>query len=1009
MLRLALFGSLRLTLDRTPIESTVPPKTLHLLAYLLLHRREALTRDQLAFTLWPDRSEAEARGQLRRYLYRLRQLLPDGDWLITRGETIQWNLDADYALDVQEFEHAAHYAPDELAAAQRLYVDDLLPDLYDDWIMLDRERLREMYLANWQTLLNVYRERREYAQAIECAQHILKREPLRETIVREMMRLRTASGDRARALADYRQFQARVQEELGVPPLPETIALYDELRQTSPLLLTPAHTRVVKVPAPLTRLLGREAELNAVINLLTVQDVRLLTLTGPGGTGKTRLAQAVAQLLAQRPTHFVDGLIYVSLSSLSAPEFVLPAIATALNVLDNRPQSISDAVIEALRDKDLLLILDNFEHVLEAAPIVTDLLSASAAMRVLVTSREGLHLYGEHEFEVPPLLNDAAVTLFVERARAVKSDFALTPDNAAHIAEICARLDGLPLAIELAAARSKLFAPAQMLQRLTDRLGFLVSTTRDRPDRQQTLRNVIEWSYNLLADHEKRLFSRLSVFAGSFTVEAIEALGLAQTDRVGVAPTSALDQLAALIDKNMLRAVKVDRPEDEPRFRLLLTLRDYAEQRLCASGEWDALHDRHAHYRLSVAEQSVREISGPQQAEWLRRLAADRDNFRVALGWLLDQPERALTGLQLAVALGPFWLTHGDWAEAEQWLKRALTQNPPGAAVLRARALGLTSEVMDKLGQGAQAEAYATESAALFRAAGDGRGLADALSAQAATWLTHNDYARAEPVLLEALALYRQFRATAGEADVLSTLGMMAKERADFEAATAYLEAALRLYESLGNALEMARMLGQLSFNAYWQGAYARSADYGQQALVAAKRAGSRRGMAVALDGVGSALSRLGRVDEAWAALMDSLALYRELGNKSGEAMVLLDLASAAMEQADPARAEPLYMQSLTLAWQVGDRRRTAFCLEGLGQITAADDADQAMLYLSAAQHLREVLSAPLPPSEQLPFDRTVAALKTALGPAAFDAAWQRGVDSPLAEVVAQALRRERG
>ncbi len=388
---------------------------------------------------------------------------------------------------------------------------------------------------------------------------------------------------------------------------------------------------------------------------------------------------------------------------------------------------------------------------------------------------------------------------------------------------------------------------------------------------------------------------------------------------------------------------------------------------------------------------------------------ADRDNFRVALSWLLDQPARANTGLHLAVALGPFWLTHGDWAEGEQWLKRALAQNPPDASVLRARALGLTSEVMDKLGQGAQAEAYATESAALFRAAGDGRGLADALSAQAATWLTHNDYARAEPALLEALALYQQFRATAGEADVLSTLGMMAKERGDFEAATGYLEAALRLYESLGNALEMARMLGQLSFNAYWQGAYARSADYGQQALVAARRAGSRRGMAVALDGVGSALSRLGRADEAWAALMDSLALYRELGNKSGEAMVLLDLASAAMEQADPARAAPLYVQSLALAWQVGDRRRAAFCLEGLGQITAADEAEQATVYLSAAQSLRQTLSAPLPPSEQLPFDRTVARLRAALGPAAFESAWQRGADTALAEVVAQALKREQG
>jgi len=1003
MLHLALFGTLRLALDRTPIELTTPPKTLHLLAYLLLHRHEALTRDQLAFTFWPDRSEAEARGQLRRYLYRLRQLLPPGDWLITRGESVQWNLAADYVLDVQEFESAAGSPPDELAAAQQLYVDDLLPDLYDDWLMLDRERLRELYLANWQTLLAVYRDRREYARAIDCAQQILKREPLRETIVRELMRLRAASGERARALADYRQFQARVQEELGVPPLPETIALYDELRQTSPLVLPPAHSRLIKVPAPLTRLLGREVELAAVSALLTVQDLRLVTLTGPGGTGKTRLAQAVAQHLAQHTRCFAHGLIYVSLSSLSAPEFVLPAIATALDVLDNRPQAIGDAVSEALRDKDLLLILDNFEHVLDAAPIVTELLSASAHLRVLVTSREVLHLYGEYEYEVPPLLNDAAVTLFVERARAVRRDLALTPDNAATIAEICARLDGLPLAIELAAARSKLFNPTQMLQRLTDRLGFLVSTTRDRPDRQQTLRNVIDWSYNLLADHEKHLFSRLSVFAGSFTVEAVEALGLATTDRVGVAPTNALDQLAALVDKNMLRAVKPDRPDDEPRFRWLLTLRDYAEQRLRASGEWAALHDRHAQYCLSVAEQSARAIGGPQQADWLRRLAADRDNFRAALSWLLDQAAQTPTGLQLAVALGQFWLAHGDWAEGEQWLKRALALNPAGS-VWRARALNLASEFIDKLGDSAHAETLAAESLTLFQALGDARGQADALCNLASARLTQNDYAEAEPWVRQALALYRQEGALVGEAEVLSTLGLMAKEQGDFAQAAQYFEASLRLCEQLGNALGASRMWVQISYNAYWQGDYERAAEYAQQAVTVALLAGSRRAMAVALDSVGCALARLGRSAEAQAALTESLALQRELGNKGGQAMVLADLASAALDAHAEAQAAGLYREALALAWQIGDRRRAAFCLEGLGQITADDDAGQAAVYLSAAQAVRQTLSAPLPPSEQRPFDRTVAALQAALGPAAFATAWQRGADTPLDQVVARAL-----
>jgi predicted ATPase/DNA-binding SARP family transcriptional activator len=1024
MLRLHLLGSLRLFDADTSLALATPPKTLHLLAYLLLHRQAVVTRGQVAFALWPDRSEADARGQLRRYLYRLRQFLPPGEWLQTHGDYVQWNATADYWLDVDEFERLSGEGPDRLEAALKLYPQDLLIDLYEDWVIIERERLYNLYLDDLQRLLAHYRDARAFDRAITCAQQILKREPLHENIVRELMRLRAATGGRARALEDYRSFQQRVSEELGVPPLPETTALYESLRQGAFTLddsapqVSPA-PRPVKIPVPLTRILGRESELGAVHDLIRTTAARLLTLTGPGGTGKTRLAQEVAQRLAQESQTFSDGLFYVSLSSLTSPAFVLPAIAKVLEVPETSQRSLNSAVQDVLRDKDLLLILDNFEHLLEAAPLVTELLSASAKLRVLVTSREALHVYGEHEFAVPPLplpdldrlppshelLNFAAIALFVERARAVQSDFDLTADNAAGVADICAQLDGLPLAIELAAARSKLFTPAAMRQRLSDRLSFLIGQNRDRPDRQRTLRGVIDWSYNLLSEDEKHLFARLSVFAGSFTLEAAQVLGLAQPDRTADILVDMLDQLAALIDKNMLRTFKLETADDEPRFRMLSTLREYAQEKLIKRGEGTTLYERHAQYYYTLARQGAEALRGPQQFEWMQRLEAERDNFRAALSWTLEQAsEHAEVGLRLAVVLGRFWLLQGDWTEGAQWLTRALAQNFQARPALRAWGQSLASEVMDKLGRIAEADALAAESQALFRELGDAHGLANALCNLAGARLSQNDYERAEPLLLEAIALYRQLDSPTGLATALGYLGMLAKEQGDFDRAVQCHAESLELNRGAGNQFGLAQDLTQLSFIAYWLGQYERSAELAQEALDLAERLHNRRGMALALDGVGAALARRRQLTKAWSALIDSLALYRELGNKSGQAMVLADLAMVVEAQGDHERATQLYREALALAYQVGDRRRIAFCLEGLGHVTVQTDPERATCWMSAAAGLRNNIASPLPPVEKVLCDQVLTQLRGRLSPAIFEAAWQYGSVTSLTEIVTPLL-----
>ncbi len=1051
MLRIHLLGSLKLFDADVPLALATPPKTLHLLAYLLLQRQAAVTRDQLAFTLWPDRSEPEARGQLRRYLYRLRQFLPEGDWLITHGEQVQWNTAADYWLDVAEFERLSSgtLRADRLEAALKLYPHDLLIDLYEDWVIIERERLYNLYLDDLQRLLEHYRDERAYDRAISCAQQILKREPLHENIVRELMRLRAAAGDRTRALEDYRHFQLRVREELGVPPLPETMALYESLRQatftpevSAPQVSTPQVSapqvfvsqvsapqltarpfgaRPVKVPAPLTRILGRELELVAVRDLMRSSTTRLLTLTGPGGTGKTRLAQEVAQRLAQEPQAFSDGIFYVSLSALTSADFVLPAIAKVLEVPETSQRSLSEAIKDILLNKDLLLILDNFEHLLEAAPLVTDLLSATADLRVLITSREVLHVYGEHEFAVPPLplpdldrakqspphelLNFAAIALFVERARAVQSDFVLAADNAAAVAEICVRLDGLPLAIELAAARSKLFTPEAMLPRLSDRLSFLIGQARDRPDRQRTLRGVIDWSYNLLSEDEKIMFARLSVFAGSFTAEAAQALDLVQSDRAGAGPADVLDRLAALIDKSMLRTFNLEAAGSPPRFRMLSTLREYAQEKLIKRGEDEPLRVRHAHYYFTLAREGAPALRGPQQLDWMRRLEAERDNFRAALSWTLEQtPEHADVGLRLAVALGRFWSLHGDWTEGAQWLLRSLAQQPQAKPAVRAWGLSEASELVDKLGRVSEADALAAESLALFRELGEARGLADAMCNLAGARLSQNDYERAEPMLLEALALYRQLDVPTGAAIALSYLGMLAKEQGHYDRAAACHAESLELNRRAGNAFGMALDLTQLSFIAYWLGQYERSAELAQQAVDLARRMNDRRGLASALDGVGAALGKLGRYAEAGHWLTESLTLYRELGNKNGQAMVLNDLAMVVAGQHDDQSARQLYLEALGLAWQIGDRRRIAFCLEGLGLASVESDPERTTWWLSAADGLREIIAAPLPPAEKVLYDQALAQLHDRLSPAIFEAAWQSGRMTPLAEVVGPLL-----
>src|SRR5215204_3556721 len=450
--------------------------------------------------------------------------------------------------------------------------------------------------------------------------------------------------------------------------------------------------RLNNLPSQPTPLVGREREVAGVCRLLRGGGVRLLTLTGPGGMGKTRLALQVAADLVDE---FEDGVFFVPLAPISDPDLVVPTVARTLDITETSGRTPEEALKDYLRNKEMLLVLDNFEQVVEAAPLVGELLSACPALKVLATSRTVLRIYGEQEFTVPPLELPApshpqplerltqyeAVRLFVERAQAAKADFSVTNDNAPAVAEICHRLDGLPLAIELAAARIKVLSAQKILEHLGNRLKLLTGGARDLPERQRTLRSTIEWSYGLLEEGEKVLFARLSVFAGGRTLEAIEAI----CDAEGDLPVDVLDGLASLVDKSLLK--QEEGVGGEPRFVMLETIHEFAREKLEGSGEAEDLRRLHARYFLALAEEAEPALEGSQQQVWLDRLEEEHDNMRTVLSWSLGQGQDAELALRIGAVLGEFWYLRGYWSEGRRWLEEALTKSGRTPTAARARAL----------------------------------------------------------------------------------------------------------------------------------------------------------------------------------------------------------------------------------------------------------------------------------------------------------------------------------
>jgi predicted ATPase/DNA-binding XRE family transcriptional regulator len=721
---------------------------------------------------------------------------------------------------------------------------------------------------------------------------------------------------------------------------------------------------------PLTRLIGREHEVTTIRSSLLHKEVRLVTLVGPPGIGKSRLGIQVATDLLHA---FPDGVFFVALAPINDLLLVAPTIANTLGVKEQMAQSLVTGLIDYLRDRRLLLVLDNFEHMLGAAAVVAEVLIACPGLKVLATSRAPLHIRGERLFPVPSLAlpapsheltasavaGCAAIELFVERAQAVSPDFALTDANADDIAAICAALDGLPLAIELVAARIRPLTPRTLLTRLNHRLALLTDGPRDLPLRQQTLRGTIDWSYNLLDAGEQELFARLAVFVGGCSLRAAEEV----CNAMGDLPLTVLDGLAALADKNLLR--QEERVDGERYFMFLETIREYALERLIERDEEQAIRELYAAYYLTLVETANTHLTGDEQELWLDRLEAEHDNFRAALDWY-TQRGAVDAALRLIAVLWKFWHIRSHQIEGRRWIALVLGMEGSHNPQVRAQVFyGAGWIALDDQGDFLQAKVFFDESLALFRSQQDMPGVAKALHGVGMTLDAQGKHAEAATLFNESLVLYQRQEDDEGIAWSLDHLGNASLCLDDHERAQALFEESLAIFQKLKHSWGMAISLHHQGIAVLAQRDHARALD----------------------------------------VFNESLALFEELGNSWGIAASFDHLGYTTLSADDLQRAEAYFDKSLMLYFSDEDRNGMARSVSGLGSVAVAQRLLERAATLFGAAHARsEVSGVRMDPVVRATYDRDMATLRAQLDKDLLDQAWTKGQTMTVSQMIAFAL-----
>lgn len=939
-LHVYLFARFQIEREGEPVDLPTRKDEL-LLAYLLLHPRSH-SRERLAARFWRDVPDSSARASLRNALAVLRRQL-GRQMLQTDRERAQINPAYPVWVDALEFKtQATHYlqapSPAPAAVDLTLYKGDLLVDFYDEWVIRLREEFRTLYIQTLLAFTQQMRSQSAYERAIEYAERILAIDRAYERAHQHIMFCSLALGDRDAALRQYEVCRQALGEELDVEPAAATKKLRDWIAQ-APMESSSVEAVATNLPIPLTSFIGRQQEMAEVKELLSSN--RLLTLTGTGGSGKTRLAIQIAiDLLDAYP----DGVWWVELAEVGEGEGLPRAVAKALGVPEVPQQAIVETLVNYLRSRKLLLLLDNCEHLIaDCAHLVERLLGESSQLQILATSREMLGAAGERVRPVPPLpapdparslpfdrlRQYEAVRLFAGRAAAISPNFKLTEQNGLAVAEICSRLEGLPLAIELAAARTHVLSAEQIKARLDDAVHLLTSGRRTALPRHQTLRATIDWSYDLLSAEERTLLRRLSVFSGGWTFQSAEAICTGE----GIAADGLLNLLTQLVDKSLVQAQPQGK---ETRFRMLQTIRQYSRERLLEAGEQEAVRRRHLGYFMHLAEAADPHLgiflSEADTEAWQPRLEAENHNLRAAIRWSLGQEDSgaAEAALRLVGTLHWFWFARGRFYEGHTWLKRLLEIDAPVPAPVRAKALLTAGYLACWRGEFASGRLPLKQALALFQRLENGSAIALSLHGLGFVAMGQGNAPLSRSLFEQSLAKARDLNDQWVMSFASHFLGIVMAYQKEYEQALAYFEEGSTLIQQLG---------------------------------------GHKQGVAFGLFHEGRIARLKGDYQEAHSRLAEAMRLFRQLGDRRGTGYSLAGFAVLAAVQGQMERA----------AWLSG-----------------------------AVASLQDVLGPFLEAPLQMEFDRQLAAVRAALDEETFDAAVAAGRAMTLEEATAYALEADK-
>ena len=1057
---LNMLGPMEVRVDGASLPHLRSRKGLWLLALLALRQGRAVERTWLVDTLWPQSSECQAHYNLRQCLTDLRRALGVQSGRVKNPSRHTLALDLDGAgVDLLAFDAEVRQTdPAALARCVELYRGPLLEGCAEEWILPERTTREQEFLRALERLAEHAGSAGDSLTAAGYLRRAVAVDPLHESAHRSLMRALASGGERAEAIQVYRDLRMHLLRELQIEPTEKTRALFEQIRAdaicpaaapesrtrrpANPHAAPDAARQTPRLPARLTRFYGREEEIAALRELLTPASpiyARLVTITGSAGVGKTRLAIETA---VKQADVLKGHLWFVPLASVSDPSLISGTILDALHVCRGAGRNPMDQAVAYLNALNApgLLILDNYEHLLsrdcasneDGALVARALLERVDCLTLLVTSRERLNLEGEQEYPVAPLpipdigelcseppengsLNRQrnmafkarcecpSVQLFVDRARLRQPAFALIPSNAAVVAAICARLEGIPLALELAAARSDTLPLEEILDQLDDRFELLVSQCRDAVPRHRSLRAAVSWSDRLLPPDVRQFFVRLSVFRGGWTVEAAAEIGMqAETSEC---PTPIAEQrdpldctryyLEHLQESSLIMS---EERGGDIWFRTLETLREYAWEQLSREDQL-AARIRHRDYYLALAEEAERQSGGPNQSTWFDRLETANHNLRAALTLCLEQENGSDAGLRMAVAMFPFWTGRCHEMEGRRWLEAVITGSVGVESLTKRRALNCAGNMAFRQGDHPRAIALFEASLALCRAACDKLGMAHALLHLGAMAFRHDELARSVLLLNECLALYGEAGDRHGTAWAYWNLGIVSRYQCDLDRAQMFCENALAVHDQLNDRNGMVWPLISLAETAHARGDDARAVTILQQSLDLAAEVGNRAAAALALNTVG--LIALGQKEygRARKSYEEALSVYRERGDDWCMPSSLNGLGLALLSEGDVESAEALFHESLQLLRVVGDTARILDCLDGFARIAVARrEVERAVRLLGTLAVLRSSAGAE--------YRQRLAAMHDMLDSAEMEAGWAEGMAMTLDQAAAYALEK---